>query len=210
MVEIIGENTIIPTSDVFRNCAERNLTANLRSRIEVGCCAQHFTEAAKVLDWVCAQIVTSRPGHHGRAITNIARELIYTDAGPTFCTGHIWGLNQRYDLGDEHVIIGRSAPDFELDDKTRLGSKLNTGCFMLVDFDGSNHLIADSMQSVKPHVIYCRSITKENYGLKAVLLRPDGIVTWATADSIDITAVKAALARWVNPSELQHKFKSLS
>jgi hypothetical protein len=36
MVEIVCRNTIIPTSDVFRNCAERNLTADLRSRIEAG------------------------------------------------------------------------------------------------------------------------------------------------------------------------------
>lgn len=171
---------------------------------------ERFAEATKVLEWVRAQIVTLRPDDHGRASTNIIRELINTDAGTTFCIGRIWGLTQRYDLGNEHTIIGRSAPDFELDDKTRLGSKLETGCFMLVDFDGSNHLIAESMQSMEPLVRYCRSITKENYGLKAVLLRPDGIVTWATANAIQIDAVKAALARWVNPSELQHKFESLS
>jgi hypothetical protein len=52
--------------------------------------------------------------------------------------------------------------------------------------------------------------TKDNYGLKAVLLRPDGIVTWTTSNSIDMDAIKAALARWVNPSELQQTFESLS
>lgn len=171
---------------------------------------ERFAEAAKVLDWVRAQIVTLRPDDHGRAITNITRELIYTDAGTTFCIGRIWGLTQRYDLGNEHAIIGRSVPDFALDDGTRLGSKLETGCFMLVDFNGSNSSIADSMQSLEPLVRYCKSNTKENHGLKALLLRPDGIVAWATADSVDMDAIKAALARWVNPADLQQKFESLS
>lgn len=173
---------------------------------------ERFADAAKVLDWVRAQIATSRPDDHGRAITNITRELIYTDARTTLCIDRIWGLTQRYDLGNKHAhaIIGRSAPDFELEDGTRLGSKLETGCFMLVDFDGSNHLIADSIQTKEPVVKYCRSNSEENYGFKAVLLRPDGIVAWATSNSIDIHAIKAALARWVNPSELQQEFEPLS
>lgn len=171
---------------------------------------ERFAVAAKVLEWVRAQIVTLRPDDHGRAIANITRELIGTESGSTFCIGRIWGLAQRYDLGDEHPLVGRSAPDFELDDKSRLGSKLETGCFMLVDFDGSNHSIAGPIQSMEPLVRYCRSNTKQNFGLKAMLVRPDGVVAWAPANEIDIDAVKTALARWINPSEIQHKFASSS
>lgn len=47
---------------------------------------------------------------------------------------------------------------------------------MLVHFDGSNHSIAGPIQSMEPLVRYCRSNTKENFGLKAVLVRPDGVV----------------------------------
>ena len=167
-------------------------------------------EAAKMLEWVRAQIVSLTPDDHGSAITNIMRDLIATPEGTTYCVGRQWGLSQRYDLGDEHAIVGRSAPDFELDDKSRLGSKLETGCFLFVDFDGSNHSIADGLQSLEPLVRYCRSNTKENFGLKGVLVRPDGIIAWAPANEIDVDAVKAALARWVNPSEIQRQFTSLS
>jgi hypothetical protein len=41
----------------------------------------------------------------------------------------------RYDLGDAHPLVGRSAPDFELADGTRIGSLLRDGKGLLLDFD---------------------------------------------------------------------------
>ena len=66
-----------------------------------------------MLEWTRAEVATIRPDTCGRAVANIMRDMINTVDGTTYFVDHIWGRSQRYDLGDEHPLVGRSAPDFE-------------------------------------------------------------------------------------------------
>ena len=157
---------------------------------------ERYPEGKQVLDWVRAQISTLRPGLGGGAIADLMRDLNNTVDGATYCVGRIWGLSQRYDIGKEHPIIGRSAPDFDIDDGTRLGTKLESAPFMFVDFEG-HHAIANSVRSLEPFVKYARSCAQNSLGLKGMLIRSDGVVVWAPTQDVNMDELRKALSRWI-------------
>jgi 2-polyprenyl-6-methoxyphenol hydroxylase-like FAD-dependent oxidoreductase len=82
---------------------------------------------AQVLDWSRAQVAIMRPTRSSRALEAIIRDLIDTRDGATYFAERVWGVSLRYDLGSSHPQVGRSAPDFELLDGTKLGELLRMG-----------------------------------------------------------------------------------
>jgi hypothetical protein len=62
-------------------------------------------------------------------------DLIDTRDGATYFAEHVWGVSLRHDLGGSHPLVGRSAPDFEMVDGTKLGALLENGRGLLLDFD---------------------------------------------------------------------------
>jgi hypothetical protein len=52
---------------------------------------------------------------------NVVHSLISIEAGTAFCIMRSWGLAQRYDLDDEHAVVGRKASDFK-----QVGGRLTT------------------------------------------------------------------------------------
>jgi 2-polyprenyl-6-methoxyphenol hydroxylase-like FAD-dependent oxidoreductase len=89
--------------------------------------AERHPVAAKVLDWSQAQVALMRPSPASRALETIMRDLIDTRDGATFFAEQIWGVAMAYDLGGDHPLVGRSAPDFAFPDNTRLGDLLRSG-----------------------------------------------------------------------------------
>ena len=75
-----------------------------------------------------------RPDRQSRALQAILRDLIDTRDGATYFAERVWGVSLRYDLGEEHPLVGRSCPDFELEDGTRIGTLLRDGSGLLLDF----------------------------------------------------------------------------
>jgi hypothetical protein len=84
-----------------------------------------------VLEWTRAQVSTLQPDLYGAAVQALIRDLIDTTDGTNLFIDRVWGLSQRYTLGDgeahEHPLVGCSAPDFELHGGSRLGPKLEGG-----------------------------------------------------------------------------------
>ena len=152
-------------------------------------------EGARVLDWSRAQVALMRPGPSSRALEAIIRDLIQTDDGATYFAGRVWGVETRYDLGDAHPLAGRSAPDFELADGTRLNMHLRKGQGVLLDFDGD-----DSLKEIAARwgdsIRYVASSAKERLDLSALLIRPDGFVAWASDSSSKRSNAAAIAARW--------------
>jgi hypothetical protein len=60
------------------------------------------------------------PGPYHRAIRSVVADLAATRDGTTYLGTSIAGLRQRYDLGSEHDLVGRSAPDVVLADGRRV------------------------------------------------------------------------------------------
>ncbi|HXZ08302.1 MAG TPA: FAD-dependent monooxygenase, partial [Paraburkholderia sp.] len=137
---------------------------------------------AQVLDGSRAQVALMRPSPSSRALEAIIRDLIETRDGATYFAERVWGVGLRYDLGDAHPLVGRSAPDFEFIDGTRLNHHLRTGRGLLLDFEGR-----ESLRTLAGHwhdrTCYVTSGAKNRLGVSALLVRPDGIVAWASNDT---------------------------
>ena len=153
--------------------------------------------AARVLEWTRAQVISLRPDPYGRALTHLLRDIINTNDVTTYLAGRAWGLGRLYELGDSHPLVGCSAPDFEFEDGSRLGNKLENGCFMVVAFEGQPEL-AELAQSMRSMVNYSGSPAKETFGLRALLVRPDGIVVWVSEKEPELDGLKAALSCWLS------------
>ena len=107
------------------------LAATIRGDAPAGLLDSYSSErhpvGAQVLDWSRAQVALMRPSRSSRALEAIIRDLIDTRDGATYFAERVWGVSLRYDLGGSHPLVGRSAPDFELADGTKLGELLRHG-----------------------------------------------------------------------------------
>jgi hypothetical protein len=136
-----------------------------------------------------------RPSRSSRALEAILRDLIDTRDGATYFAERVWGVSLQYDPGGGHPLVGRSAPDFELVDGTKLGELLRNGKGLLLDFDVSAPLQAlASRWSGK--VTYVASDAKDRLGLSAGLVRPDGFVAWASEAAPNHEQAAQAASRW--------------
>ena len=146
-----------------------------------------------VLDWTRAQAALMRPGAHARALEGVVRDLIDTIDGATHVASQLWGIALRHDLGEPHALAGRSAPDIEFADGTRLAEHLRDGRGLLVDF------AAASAATIAPWLARVRHVAlgaHDTLGVAAMLVRPDGIVAWASDGDSDPRTLAAAATRW--------------
>ncbi len=150
---------------------------------------------ARVLDWSRAQVAIMRPSRSSRALEAIVRDLIDTRDGATYFAERVWGVSLRYDLGGSHPLVGRSAPDFELVDGTKLGGLLGDGRGLLLDFDARPPL-QTLVGRWGARITYVASDVKDRLGLSAVLVRPDGYVAWAGDVVPNHENAGQAAARW--------------
>ncbi|GAA1678267.1 FAD-dependent monooxygenase [Kribbella yunnanensis] len=142
-----------------------------------------------VLDWTRAQVTVLKPGPHGRAMQGVMRDLLDTPDGAQYIYSKISGMANRYDLGSDHPLVGRIAPEFRLEDGTRLADLMQDGHGVLLDFTGE---LADL--ELNSNYRYAAGRANDDLGLAAVLVRPDGVVAWA--GDADRNAIDAAAKRW--------------
>jgi hypothetical protein len=157
--------------------------------------AERHPVGARILEWTRAQVALMRPDRLSRALQGIVRDLIDTRDGATYFAERVWGVSLRYDLGEAHPLVGRSCPDFELEDGTRIGPRLREGTALLLDFGRE-----PSLQSLDglwgDRVRYVASDARDRLGLRALLVRPDGFVAWASDTTPSPPDVTRAAARW--------------
>lgn len=151
------------------------LAATLRGRALEGLLDTYHQErhpiGVRVLDWSRAQVAIMRPDPAARALNAIFRDLMSTTDGATYIAGRVRGLSTRYDLAGDHPLVGHSAPNFAFEDGTTLADQMHDGQGLLLDFEGR----LEALSGVK-HV---RSAPIDPLGLRALEIRPDGIVAWA-------------------------------
>jgi len=155
---------------------------------------------AQVLDWSRAQVALMRPTRSTRALEAIIRNLIDTRDGATYFAERVWGISLRYDLGGKHPLVGRSVPDFELADGTKVGTLLSDGTGLFLDFDSRV-----SLRALTRHwhgrLNYIAGDPKDRLDLSAVLVRPDGVVAWVSEGVPDNEDVAQAASRWFGKPE---------
>ncbi|QKC82766.1 FAD-dependent monooxygenase [Mesorhizobium sp. NZP2077] len=175
------------------------LVATIRGDAPAGLLDSYFDErhpvGAQILDWSRAQVALMRPSRSSRALETIIRELIDTRDGATYFAERVWGVSLRYDLGGSHPLVGRSAPDFELADGTRLGELLSNGQGLLLDFTARPPLEALASRW-NGRIPYVSGNARDRLGLSALLVRPDGVVAWASDADPDLEEAARAASRW--------------
>lgn len=175
------------------------LAATVRGSASEGLLDTYTSErhpvGAAVLDWSRAQVATMDPGPNAPALQGLIGDLMGTPDGATHVYRKTSGLFDRYDLGSEQPLVGRTAPDFHFDSGPRLGDLLQDGYGVLLDLSPDQGL-RDSMTPWRGHLRYAAGHVRNDLGFRALLIRPDGIVAWADTHGPDPHAFQRAAARW--------------
>lgn len=156
---------------------------------------------AGVLDWSRAQVASMRPDPHGRAVQGVIRDLLGTRDGTTYAFARMSGASIRYDLGSEHPLVGRNAPDFRLENGVRLGDLMRDGRGVALDFS-TDRCLRDSATGWESRLRYVAGPARNDLGLGAVLVRPDGVVAWAGERTPDRAAFERAAGQWFGGPEI--------
>ena len=156
---------------------------------------ERYPLGAKILDWSRAQVAIMRPAPASRALNAIVRDLMDTRDGATYIAGRVWGVHTHYDFGGDHPLIGHSVPNFEFEDGTRLGELMHDGHGILLDFDTNASLRALAGEYGE-RIKYVSGRAKEQLGLSAALIRPDGMIAWASDSDLDYNELQNAVTRW--------------
>jgi len=175
------------------------LAATIHGKAPEGLLDSYQTErhpiGAQVLDWSRAQVALMDPGPAARALRAIVSDLMETRDGATYVAGRVWGIHTHYDLGGHHPLVGYSVPNFEFEDGRTIGELMHGGQGILLDFgrDASLKAFADEHRD---SITYVAGQTKETLAISALLIRPDGIIAWATDHVPDHNELQQAAARW--------------
>jgi hypothetical protein len=179
------------------------LAATIQNKAPEGLLDSYYTEryplGEQVLEWSRAQVAIMKPNPHARALNAIIRDLMDTRDGATYIAGRVWGINTHYNPGGNHPLTGHSVPNFELEDGAKIGELMYDGQGILLDFDGNASL--KSLAS-EYGLKYISGAAKEQLGVTAVLIRPDGIIAWASENEPDYSELQKAAGRWFNYSPL--------
>ena len=175
------------------------LAATIQGKAPEGLLDTYQTErhplGVKVLDWSRAQVSIMKPDPPSRALNAIVRDLMNTRDGATYIAARVWGVTTHYVLGGGHPIVGHSTPNFEFEDGTKLGELMHDGRGILLDFDG-NALLKPLANRHDAQIKHVSSRAKEPFGLSTALIRPDGIIAWASDSYPDRSELETAVARW--------------
>jgi len=176
------------------------LAAAIHEKAPDGLLDSYYTErhpiGAQVLDWSRAQVAIMGLDPAARALNVIVRDLMNTRDGATYFAGKVWGIFTHYDPGGDHPLVGYSVPNFELEDGRRIGELMRDGQGMLLDFD-TNPSLAGIAGKYGNQIKYVQGRGKEQLGLSAALIRPDGIISWASDGVPDCSELQKAAARWL-------------
>jgi 2-polyprenyl-6-methoxyphenol hydroxylase-like FAD-dependent oxidoreductase len=176
------------------------LAATINGRAPASLLDTYTTErhpvGVRVLNWSRAQVAIMRPDPAARALYAIMADLMDTPDGAAYVAGRVWGLGTRYPLPGAHPLVGHSAPNFQLAAGPTVGELLREGRGLLLDFEKDAALQAWA-GSFGSQLRYVAGPPKESLGLRAALIRPDGVVAWATNHDPASDELTAAASPWL-------------
>jgi hypothetical protein len=180
------------------------LAATIHGKEPAGLLDTYFTErhpiGAQVLDWSRAQVAIMKPNPHARALNAIVRDLINTCDGATYIAERVWAVLTQYDLGGNHPLTGCSVPNFEFEDGVKINHLMHDAQGILLDF-GQNATLKILADGYGGQIRYISGCVKNNLGLSSLLIRPDGIIVWASDDAPDYSELQKAANSWFNPKK---------
>lgn len=119
------------------------------------------------------------------------------------------GTTMAYPAGpNPHRLAGWRAFDADLilrdGSMTRLGEQLRSMDFVLLDLSGTAAFSGLRLGGAPVKVVEAQGVRLPNelHGVKAMLIRPDAYVAWATDEAPTEAAAMSALRQWVKVDEL--------
>ena len=128
-----------------------------------------------------------------------------THDGATYFAGRVWGVFTHYSLGGNHPLTGYSVPNFEFEDGTRMNERMQDGKAILLDFN-RNDSLKSWTDEYDDQIKYISVNAKNQLGISALLIRPDGIIAWASDQEPDFSELKKAATRWHQKSHSTQRF----
>jgi len=187
------------------------LAATIHEKAPKGLLDSYYTErypiGEQVLDWSRAQVAIMKPNPHARALNAIFRDLMNTRDGATYFAARVWGINTHYQLDGHHPLTGHSAPNFELENGSKIGELMRDGKGILLDFK-ENASLKSYADGYSDQIKYIAGPAIEQLGLSALLIRPDGIIAWATDETPDDNDLYQAIARWFTVNSKDQTIKN--
>ncbi len=150
---------------------------------------------AEVLNWSRAQVAIMKPAPDARALNTIVRDLINTRDGATYIAGRVWGIHMHYDLNGNHPLTGHSVPNFTFENGITIGGLMHDGKGIMLDLT-LNASLKPLAEKYGKLLKYVSGNIKERLGITAALIRPDGIIAWATDNEPNYTELEKAAVRW--------------
>ncbi|WP_158883691.1 FAD-dependent monooxygenase [Amycolatopsis anabasis] len=183
------------------------LAAHLNGWAPPGLLDTYHTErhpvGQRVMMHTLAQGALMAPGAEVTALRQLFGELVGLPDNVAHIAHLLAGSDVRYDTGDTHPLSGRMVPDLTIHTshgRQRTAELLHQGRPVLLDLTDSANLTeithgwADRVDTVPAA---CSDAPAD-----ALLIRPDGYVTWAT-NSLQHTEpaqLEQALTRWFGPA----------
>jgi 3-(3-hydroxy-phenyl)propionate hydroxylase len=166
---------------------------------------------ARVLRYTMAQVALSRPDERHQALRDTMTELLSMDEPRRRTAAMLSGLDIHYDLGEGHPLLGRRMPDLDLqtaDGPTRVFTLLHDARPVLLNlgepggFDISPWANRVRLVDARHDGVWELPVVGEIAAPPAVLIRPDGYVSWA-GDLTD-PELPRALATWFGAATPVH------
>ncbi|MEU5850319.1 FAD-dependent oxidoreductase [Saccharopolyspora shandongensis] len=183
------------------------LAATVRSWAPTGLLDTYETErspiAAWVLDWTRAQVALLRGDERTAQLRKVVGDELFTVPGAmNRMVAVSSGIMQHYDVADDATApVGSIAGNVELTSGARLADHAHDGRFVLVDRSPDGRF-AGAAPHLTARVTSVADPTADT-SLPSLLVRPDGIIVWATTQDGEPTGDDAhtrldvAIARWV-------------
>jgi hypothetical protein len=162
--------------------------------------AERHPVGAQVIATARAQSLLMSPAPEADdvwALRAIVTDLLGLPDANRHVAGLMSGLALRYDLGDDHPLVGARLPDLGLDvgdDPTTVAALLRPGCGLLLELDAEPGVraLTPDLDRVGARVV--DSPVGTDLDASRVLVRPDGHVAWA--DTGTDPRPDTALRRW--------------
>jgi 2-polyprenyl-6-methoxyphenol hydroxylase-like FAD-dependent oxidoreductase len=166
--------------------------------------AERHPIGAQVLDWTRAQVALMRGDDKTIQLRRIVQDdLLSNPATTTRMLKTTSGIAQGYRVTEtetDHPLIGRLVGDMPLGDASRLADHFHDGRFVLLDrqrgalvraaraWDERLTTVIDDAPVANCPAVYS--------SLTGLLVRPDGVIIWATDDHESDRGLREALTRW--------------
>jgi 2-polyprenyl-6-methoxyphenol hydroxylase-like FAD-dependent oxidoreductase len=166
---------------------------------------------ADILKVIRAQSVLCEPGPRTDELYGLLTHLVGFDKVNQYLSALQSGLDIRYPMAGGHPLLGRRVPDVSIrcgGTTSRIYNLLHPATAVLLDLSGSDQLCAATARLRGRVNVIQASCAPEPWTVPgagmvsvptALLIRPDGYVSWVDDADQDLSLLRESLTTWCGP-----------